>query len=80
MEKQIYSVSYTYQNPGRGGPFLGRDKFDWKPAKGDQIRAIFGMAIVKTVSKVKTINHCPHGYGECQTECAYPGRCGRFSQ
>lgn len=23
-------------------------------------------------------NYCPHGYGECQVECAYPGRCGRF--
>ena len=24
--------------------------------------------------------YCPHGYGECQQGCAYPGRCGRFRQ
>jgi len=24
------------------------------------------------------INHCPHGFGECQDGCCYPGRCGKF--
>lgn len=26
------------------------------------------------------INYCPHGYGECEQGCVYPGRCGRFSE
>jgi hypothetical protein len=48
-----YRVTYTYQNPHSAGPFHGSVVLDWKPQKGDQIRAMFGLAIVKTVSKVK---------------------------
>jgi len=50
---QQYRVTYYYTNPGSAGPFKGRDVLDYKPTKGDQIRAIFGLAIVKAVSKVK---------------------------
>jgi hypothetical protein len=52
--KSQYRVTYIYQNPHGAGPFRGKDVFDWKPAKGDQIRAIFGLAIVKSVSKIKS--------------------------
>ena len=50
---QRYSVSYTYSSPSSAGPYKGRTVLDWKPAKGDEIRAIFGLAIVQTVSKAK---------------------------
>lgn len=49
-----YRVTYYYVSPGSAGPFKGKDVLDWKPSKGDQIRALFGLAIVKTVSKVKS--------------------------
>lgn len=29
-------------------------------------------------AEVTGLNYCPHGYGECQDGCCYPGRCGRF--
>jgi hypothetical protein len=48
-----YKVSYVYENPSPAGPFKGRTVLDYKPAKGDQIRAMFGAAIVRTVSKAK---------------------------
>jgi hypothetical protein len=52
-DSQKYKVSYTYSHPCGAGPYKGRDILDWKPEKGDEIRAIFGMAIVQTVSKFK---------------------------
>ena len=48
-----YKVSYYYQSPSSAGPFKGKDVLNWKPAKGDQIRAIFGLAIVKSVRLIK---------------------------
>ncbi len=29
--------------------------------------------------ELKHINYCPHGYGECESGCCYPGRCGKFT-
>ena len=34
----------------------------------------------KEQCRLRGINYCPHGYGECQDGCCYPGRCGRFQE
>lgn len=52
-QNQKYKVSYEYVSPSGAGPYRGKTVLDYKPAKGDQIRAMFGAAIVKTVSKAK---------------------------
>ena len=53
QQKQQYRVSYDYVNPCAAGPYRGRMVLDYKPQKGDTIRALFGSATVRTVSKVK---------------------------
>jgi endonuclease I len=50
---KTYRVSYVYECPSNAGPFKGKDIFNFKPAKGDVIRAVFGLAIVKSVREVK---------------------------
>ena len=54
---QLWKVTYDYVNPGRGGPFRGKDviKSDTKPLKGDTFPAMFGRAVIKTSSKVKVV-------------------------
>ena len=49
-----YRISYIYESPSPAGPFKGRTVMDYKPAKGDSIRAMFGSAIVKSVREVKS--------------------------
>jgi len=53
MQTDQYKVSYVYNNPSSAGPFKGKQIMNYKPEKGDSIRAIFGSATVISVSKVK---------------------------
>jgi len=48
-----YKTSYTYDNPGRGGPNRGSIVTDRKYQKGESIYAMFGIATVKASSKIK---------------------------
>lgn len=49
----MYRVTYTYDSPSNAGPFKGRMLTDTKHAKGDSIRAPFGMATVVSCRLIK---------------------------
>lgn len=53
----MWKVSYSYVNPAGAGPFKGSMLLGYKPAKGDEIAAVFGRAVVTSVSKVKENQH-----------------------
>jgi hypothetical protein len=53
MSEKRYRVTYVYQSPGRAGPFKGRDVLAYRPVRGDQIRAPFGLAIVRSAREIK---------------------------
>lgn len=48
-----YKVTYTYINPGPGGPFCGSMTLGYKVARGVEIRAPFGRAEVRSCREVK---------------------------
>jgi hypothetical protein len=48
-----YKVGIKYINPSPGGPFRGREimSFPSKPERGQVIYAMFGRAVITSVSK-----------------------------
>jgi len=47
-----YRISYVYNYPSGAGPFKGKAIVTDKPAKGDVYFAPFGVATIKSVSRV----------------------------
>lgn len=51
-----WRISYSYVNPHPAGPFRGKTiiESEEKPKRGDTIPAMFGRAVITSVSAVKT--------------------------
>lgn len=48
-----YKVTYTYDNPSCAGPYKGSTTSDVPYKRGDNIRAAFGAATVKSCREIK---------------------------
>lgn len=52
MQAKKYKVTYDYINPSSAGPFKGSMVIDHKVTRGDEIRAVFGAAIVRSCRSI----------------------------
>lgn len=48
-----YKTTYDYESPGPAGPFKGWIETDVRHKRGERIRGIFGMAIVRSSRPMK---------------------------